>query len=236
MRETYLVYKNWGGTYHDARKTGADSEMCWAAAGANILAWAGWSQIIPREPGLSAQAVFEQYKSESGVTNQEGNPHMLWEWWFDKYSINDLDSYYYHMNFGDRPDALFRIEECFKEKKSGVAVQAVRMATEVGETGNSHFITCWGFDFDETLEDDDSDKYTKIYITDSDDIPMNKQLQEYMVAKGNPDEGTNPNCWYIKALLGKDDYFIADVYALGLKIADETPGAPSAPTGLHITA
>ncbi len=40
---TYYIYNQWGGTWHDANKTGVDdSLMCWAASASNILDWGNW--------------------------------------------------------------------------------------------------------------------------------------------------------------------------------------------------
>ena len=239
----FLVDEEWVVKSHDAKKTGNDNNMCWAAAASNILAWTRWSSFIPREPGQSAQAIFETFKEEVKkedsdlhfLNNQMSTPNKVWEWWFDKYyNPSDLETHYYHDPnfFGYRHEALERIRDYFQEKNSGVVIQTTRMGNSDDPTGNSHYVTCWGFDFDEALDDDNPEKYTKIYITDSDDTPSTPQLRDYTVTKGN---GNNPNYWYLKGFLGKDDYFIADIYALGSKPSDDEVTAPDAPTGLKIT-
>ncbi len=239
----YLVDEEWIVKSHDAKKTGNDNNMCWAAAASNILTWTRWSSFIPREPGQSAQAIFETFKEEVKkedsdlhfLNNHMSTPNKVWEWWFDKYyNPSDIGNHYYHDPnfFGYRHEALERIRDYFQEKNSGVVIQTTRMGNSDDPTGNSHYVTCWGFDFDESLDDDNPEKYSKIYITDSDDTPSIPQLQDYIVTKGN---GNNPNYWYLKGFLGKDDYFIADIYALGSKLSDDEVAAPDAPTGLTIT-
>lgn len=213
MLNTYFVYDNWGGGFHDTRKSGDDSNLCWAAAAANILAWSNWNQTIPLEPGPSAQAIFEQYKMEPDVGNVAGVPRTMWGWWSGKkgYSKLDLKQYYYHMGFAHRPNVLSIIDECFRQRKSGVALQMIREASEIGEKGNSHFVTCWGFEYEDSLGKESSEAFLQIYITDSDDSPSTPHLKAYQIEKGG---GPNLNYWYLKAFLGKDDYFIADLYAL----------------------
>ena len=51
------------------------------------------------------------------------------------------------------------------------------------------------------------------------------------MTKGNENE---LNYWYIKGYLGKDDYFMADIYALGSKPTDDEVTVPDTPTGLTI--
>jgi hypothetical protein len=237
MTSTYLVYQALGGTFHDARKMGpADSNLCWAASAANVLAWGGWGQIGPHEPPSSAQAIFEQYKAESGIGNVQGFPKVLWEWWLNKYNPffqQDAADLIWDYGVAGRPDAMARIETCFRTHNAGVAIQAMKQATQVGQGDVSHFVTCWGFDFDPAIGESDVNRYLRIHITDSDDAPAEPQLRTYPVAKGDPAQDQNPNYWYIQGLVNENNYFLGDIYALSHRTPAAAP-LPDAPTGLHI--
>ena len=237
MTSTYLVYQALGGTFHDARKMGSeDSDLCWAASAANVLAWTGWGRIAPDAPPSTAQAIFEQYKAESGMGNVARFPKVLWDWWFDTHDSflpANVDDLIFDYGFAYRQDVMPRVEACFRTHNAGVALQTQKAATQVGESGISHFVTCWGFDFDPAFDESNAKRYLQIHITDSDDAPADAQLRSYPVAKGRPDLGQNPNYWYIQGLFSENDYFLADIHALRRRTPAAAP-VPGAPTGLHI--
>lgn len=75
---SYLVFEDFGGTWHDADKTPADKEdglMCWAAAAANVLTWGHWDT-----PDHCDEASIFVYFHDHW-TNGTGSPALAWQWW-----------------------------------------------------------------------------------------------------------------------------------------------------------
>jgi len=68
---SYYGYDDWGGTWHDVNKTYVgDSNLCWAAAAANILDWAGYDTTTY----TTETAIFKDFKDH--WTNQGSLPVM----------------------------------------------------------------------------------------------------------------------------------------------------------------
>jgi len=80
----YLVYEDWGGTWHDADKSllnrNNDDKMCWAAGAANVLSWTGWG-APPQKAFPDEQAIFDYYVEH--WTNDGQQVESAWSWWFD---------------------------------------------------------------------------------------------------------------------------------------------------------
>ncbi|MGB5157647.1 hypothetical protein [Desulfobacterium sp. N47] len=58
---SYFGYQDFGGTWHDANKTGKnDNFMCWAATASNVIAGAGWG--YPDGSLEDENAIFQYYK------------------------------------------------------------------------------------------------------------------------------------------------------------------------------
>ena len=77
---TYFIYDQYGGTWHDANKTAANTEddlMCWAAAASNILAWGHWGTAVYNTTDL----IFKHFQDH--WTDAGGYPSWAWKWWFD---------------------------------------------------------------------------------------------------------------------------------------------------------
>ena len=90
---TYFVYDQYGGTWQDANKTGVnDSQMCWAAAASNVLAWGNWTTPTYN----TAQAIFQDITSNFG--NQPGWMYNAFNWWlgtfFPTYSATSSEMNY----------------------------------------------------------------------------------------------------------------------------------------------
>jgi hypothetical protein len=76
--DTYYVYNQWGGNWHDANKNwDGDSNLCWAGAASNILAWTGWGT-----PAYNTETTIFQY-FKGNWTDQGGLPWVGWQWWFN---------------------------------------------------------------------------------------------------------------------------------------------------------
>ena len=78
LSDTYFIYDQYGGTWHDANKTGNDdSLMCWAAAAANILDYGNWGTSQYN----TAQAIFQDFVAH--WTNNTGSINWAEQWWFN---------------------------------------------------------------------------------------------------------------------------------------------------------
>ena len=185
LADTFFLYDQYGGTFHDANKTYQDdSLMCWAATAANILAWGGW--------GVSQYntetAIFQDFVSH--WTNNTGYMSWAWNWWFNGsgppvYSLSYPDvpgggDYYPKLNFSDY----------FSGVSGGNLMAAIDLALHqgkgvgmiMGSGSASHAVTVWGFSYSAP------GSYTDIYITDSDD--GYDGLREYPLVWQN-------NEWYL---------------------------------------
>lgn len=186
--QDYLNYEDWGGAWHDAEKVFdmTDSEMCWAAAASNILAWTGWGTSAFN----SATEIFEQFKTF--WTNEGGLPEYGWQWWVngsvppedpnlspatlentDRESGNywqaeDYARYFQEnwavndLKYGEY--LLSTIDELLHE---GYGV----VATTYSEAGGfGHSFTVWGYRYaqDGTITD--------LWVTDSDDSASELRL------------------------------------------------------------
>ena len=146
---TYFVYDQYGGTWQDANKTGVnDSQMCWAAAASNVLAWGNWTTPTYN----TAQAIFQDITSNFG--NQPGWMYNAFNWWlgtfFPTYSATSSE-----MNYSGGGN-LMATADSLLHKDYGVT-----LGIRTGSYG--HAITLWGF------SQNALGNYTGIYVTDSDD-------------------------------------------------------------------
>ena len=88
--------------YYDADKTTGDSNLCWAAAASNVLAWSGWG-ALNTDPDLidgnNQDAVYSHLRSENSQasSNQSGLSQDAWQWWFTEPGLGSYPfSGYYH--------------------------------------------------------------------------------------------------------------------------------------------
>ena len=128
----WLLYENFGGTWHDAEKSSDNDEddlMCWAAGTANMLAWGGWGQ--PGVTGTSSQEIFQYYQDH--WTNMGGEALDAIDWWFTGINPSqgkpdwsqvdvpgggfypELSSYDYR-SYGSNDDAILRVAELFLKR------------------------------------------------------------------------------------------------------------------------
>jgi hypothetical protein len=162
---SYFGYDEWGGTWHDANKTWSDdSLLCWAGASSNILDWGGWDT-----PNYSNETdIFSVYRDH--WTNQGQWMEHAFEWWLNgtlpplsgsQVDVPGAGNYwptydffdYYHGE-SDYGLSMSSIDE-FLRQGFGVTISV----------DTYHAVTVWGFDYDSL----NSDYYTGIWFTDSDD-------------------------------------------------------------------
>ena len=166
--------------WSDAEKSlanSADDWMCWAAAAANILDWAGWATPMFD----SAQDVF--YTFQNYWTNATGLMEDGWQWWFDGIAPEeqpgwaqvapDGGNYWAGENFYD----YFWEDWAAWDATAGVWSQGADLMAAIADdlqndygvtlaiyNGTSgHALTAWGY------ESDAGGNYTGVYVTDSDD-------------------------------------------------------------------
>jgi hypothetical protein len=167
---TYLIYNQWGGTWHDANKTYVDdSLMCWAASASNILDWGNWET-----PTYNTESkIFQNFKDH--WTNNRGWQSWAWNWWltgaqpptktYAYVNVPGGGKYYPEENFYDYYTTAFGASEISAMDQlmhNGYGISLV-----IGTTsGASHAVTAWGFDYDLV---NGKTTYTAIYVTDSDD-------------------------------------------------------------------
>lgn len=189
IADSFFIYAEFGGTWHDANKTTANTEddlICWAATASNILAWGEWG--TPEYD--TEEQIFQHYQDH--WTDNTGYMSWAWKWWFDgsppKYTFAsypdvsgggnfypalDFTDYYEYSSGGDTMSA---IDSLLREGK-GVGLV-------ISKTGASysHAVTVWGYEYSEP------GVYTSIYLTDSDDGVLG--LREYPLI-------WQDNAWYL---------------------------------------
>uniref|UniRef100_A0A7V4LD43 Secreted protein with PEP-CTERM sorting signal n=1 Tax=Desulfobacca acetoxidans TaxID=60893 RepID=A0A7V4LD43_9BACT len=192
LAATYFIYDQYGGTWHDANKTAANTEddlMCWAATASNILAWGGWGTAAYN----TSDQIFKHFQDH--WTDNVGYISWGWAWWFNGFNpeyryISYIDvpgggNFYPHLNLND-----------YYASASGPNVMAdianlLRLGKGVGlvisnNMSSSHAVTAWGFGYSA------DGLYTSIFFTDSDDGLT--ALREYSLIWQN-------DGWYLKEKL-----------------------------------
>ena len=167
---TYYLYNQWGGTWHDANKTGVDdSLMCWAASAANILDWGNWDT-----PAYNTETkIFQNFKDH--WTNNRGWQSWAWQWWlngtpppYKTYAYVNVPgggNYYPSVPFYSLYTVAFGAGEIASMDQlmhNGYGISLV-----IGTSSASHAVTAWGFDLYPVSNG--KTNYTALYITDSDD-------------------------------------------------------------------
>jgi hypothetical protein len=168
----YLVYDQWGGTWHDANKTAANTEddlMCWAAAASNVLAWGHWGT-----PAYNTDAqIFTQFQNH--WTDNGGYSWWGYRWWMNGStpptgSASHIDvpgggNFYPQLNFsnyyaGSSTGNLLSGIDGLMHQGYGVTLNITNGGAML------HAITAWGFEYDNS---GGSVVYRGVYVTDSDD-------------------------------------------------------------------
>ncbi|MBN2439975.1 MAG: IdeS/Mac family cysteine endopeptidase [Spirochaetales bacterium] len=185
-KSVFLLFNEFGGTFHDTEKNpdnDDDDWLCWAAASANVLAWTGWGT---KAYSSDADRIFT-YFQECWNDNSSGSGFRSWYWWFKGIDVNNGGSSYLEKEGGGFfPEIDFPDDAWGYEKKSvyrgvgknylrkrpmkladllrdgyGVVLQIVKDSDD-GDR-DSHIITLWGYSYSE------DNQFSGIFITDSDD-------------------------------------------------------------------
>jgi hypothetical protein len=214
---SYFVYDQWGGTWSDANKTTAgESNMCWAAAASNILAWDGYGTATLN----TAQLIFQYFAAD--WTNRGGLPKYGWSWFLDG-NLPPAWSGWSQVKVpggdfwpGDKFSSLLHL---------GTGMAAVASFFQAGDgvtlalykaSGGGHALTCWGYDY---TNSSGVIQYTGVWVTDSDDHVT--ALKEYPVSwdKAN-------SVWDLGGAYA--GWYIGGVEALGRN--PDPPGVPLPPS------
>lgn len=187
LPDTYFIYDQYGGTWHDANKTyHDDSLMCWAATAANILTWGHWGKA----PYNTASSIFQEFVAH--WTNNPGYMSWAWNWWF-----NGSDPPNYFVSYPDVPGGgNYYPSLKFSDYFTGVSSVSGNIMTAIdtgmhhgrgvgliiGSGSYSHAVTAWGYAYSAP------GAYSSIFITDSDDGYYG--LREYPLLWQN-------NAWYL---------------------------------------
>ena len=173
--ESYYGFDEYGGFWHDAEKTPSNTEddlMCWAAAGANILAWTGWGRNFEND----ADRIFKEYQDY--WTDNGGHTYYGWEWWFN--GENDQQGVAGWSQLDQNPSGGAFYEDyqysdyVHHSSDDSMAMNIVDEYLHAGygttlsiytENGG-HAISVWGYEYDEF------GNYVGIYITDSDNSKL----------------------------------------------------------------
>lgn len=229
----YYIWDDWGGTWSDAEKVlpdiwpthpgSGDDYMCWAAAATNILEWTGWHGTGGLTNTDNMFARFQDHWTDEGGLTKYG-----WEWWLEgnytglttsdwsQVDVPGGGGFYPTVDFWG--DYYYQDETLSTVMDSLDSFQHLGYGTEVSVGGpGGHAITAWGFEFDP----DNSDYYTGIYVTDSDDDKTTPGYPDSLRYYGLVLDGST---WYLQDFYGTDDWYIKRIQAL-----DRNPGLTPIP-------
>ncbi len=203
---SYFIYEQYGGTWHDAYKTAANTEddlMCWAATAANILAWGKWSTPLYE----TASAIFQHFQDH--WTDNTGYMSWAWKWWF-----NGTPPPYTFASYPDVPGGgnffpAVNFSDYYAYATGGNAMASIDSLLHQGKgvgliisksgAAYSHAVTAWGFSYSAP------GVYSSIFLTDSDDGVLG--LREYPLVCQN-------GLWYLGG--SYSGWQISAIQALGL--------------------
>ncbi len=213
----YLNFDNWGGTWSDADKDimpgDGDDLMCWAAAASNVLQWTGWGLVAGMD---SSDEMFQYFQDH--WTDMGGLAYIGWDWWFDGtnsgptgggWSQVDVpgggfyeglvpDDYIHTRGQGSEAEAK-AMSDIDQYSRAGYGVALGIFGTI------AHAITCWGFNYDDTLSPTDPNYYKGVYITDSDDYGPSDSMDYYAVTWDAVSEHYDFDSYYAGAYIGEVD-------------------------------
>ncbi len=179
--DTYYVFNpnTWNVASYDANKTWqGDSNLCWAAAASNILAWDNWGTATYN----TETSIFNYFKVY--WTNVGSLPGYGWQWWFDGISGPGVTGWAQASGGGDFWPTV-NINSVFHDFNTGNLMADVDTYLHNGygvtlgiytSGGAGHALTAWGFDYSGQGK---NRTYTSVYVTDSDDNMT--ALREYSV-------------------------------------------------------
>ena len=146
----YRMWLEWETPFADADKTGNDdSQLCWAAAVANTLAWTGWVD--------DENSAFEIFRNH--FENKPGYTYDALKFYFEEY-VPDVSAEMVTV----REIRPTRLLDFIKSALYGGEGVIVKIAYPEGNVG--HFVTVYGY------QGSDSKKNPVLYYTDSDDYRL----------------------------------------------------------------
>ena len=213
----YLNFENWGGTWTDADKDimpgDGDDLMCWAAAASNVLQWTGWGLVAGMD---SSDEMFQYFQDH--WTDKGGLSYIGWDWWFDGTNSGPTGGGWSQV---DVPGGGFYAglvpSDYIHTRGQGSEAEAKAMSdidqysragygVALGLFGTiAHAITCWGFNYDDTLSPTNPNYYKGIYITDSDDYGPSDSMDYYAVTWDAVSEHYDFDSYYVGAYIGEVD-------------------------------
>lgn len=199
-----------------------DDWMCWAAAAANILDWAGWGTAM-FDSAVDIFYTFQNYWTNAGGLMQYG-----WQWWFDGANPPDIPGwaqlnqgsaevdngggYWSDYNFFDYFVETWAVWDADANQWSdGSWLMAsideylnydYGVTLAVYSASGGHALSAWGYEYDEW------GNYTGLYVTDSDDYLTELQYLPVML---DAEQGL----WYLGGEY--EGWFIGGVQALSVK-------------------
>lgn len=184
---TYLTYYDHAGTWSDANKTWVDDTMlCWVATASNVLAWGRWGT----GEYDTADKIFEYMKDYYPDTG--GSPSTAYNFWFNGSVAGGGGGFYPGLRYSDyyhsSTHLYNRMLDVDDFLHAGYGVHA-----RIENSGLAHAITVWGYEYDPAYEPGDSEYYTHLYYTDSDDhvteLQMSAISQDDVSGRWSFDEG-----------------------------------------------
>jgi hypothetical protein len=233
LADSYFIYDTYGGTWHDANKTAANTDddlMCWAAAASNVMAWGAWGTAAYNTTDLIFKHIQDHWTDNGGLMS------WAWKWWFNGspppvsyYSYPDVPgggNFYPTLNFSDYFGSasggnIMNVIDTMLHQGQGVGL----VISKSGAT-YSHAVTVWGYSYSDT------GAYTSLFLTDSDDGVLG--LREYPLIWQN-------DLWYLGG--GYSGWTLGSIQSLGFSPifndpidtgdkAGEVSPVPIAPTWL----
>jgi len=196
---SYFVYDQWGGTWSDANKNwSGDSNMCWAAAASNILAWDGYDTATYN----TATLIFQYFKAH--WTNAGSLPQYAWDWFLDGALPPNWSGWSQVSVAGGNIWPADNFSSLYHQASSGNLMASVASFFQAGDgvtlaiytSGGGHCLTCWGYNY---TNSSGVINYTAVWVTDSDDGVT--ALQEYPVSWDSTNDvwdlGGTYAGWYI---------------------------------------
>jgi len=235
--DDYILYEHHGGTWYDAEKTNIDTDdnlMCWAAAASNVLRWTGWGLVIHSTEGAmtTEDDMFEHFNDH--WEDQGGLSNIGFQWWFNGTVPGDYPN---DPPYGGGPPSWSEIDvagggdfwyppykwndyvhaDYDTSDEMGLIDTWLRngWGVALGIYGpGGHAITCWGFNYDPTVDKSTNpeDYYIGVWVTDSDDDKNNDphypdSIRYYEVAYTG-------GKWHLQDYYGTNNWYIDYVFAL----------------------
>ncbi len=173
-----------------------DDDLCWAASGANILAWSGWNAGFADE-----DAIFNWLEAEDPV-DLGGWQSYAWNFWFDGTQLGGHYGGSTHPGFYTTAEYNAALVQEWDNADLDVAldIAAGWLQDDYGvgiavEDNCYHAVTLWGIDTDANGD------YLGVWITDSDNDkggadPRPNSLNYYSVFFGTD------NLWHLEGMCG----------------------------------